>query len=395
MNPESTNSPQTALVVSYSTIDSDPRVRREAEWLAAKGFDVDTLGLGTKTSEGVRQHYPLGKPTKWTVTYPGAALSGRVLPFVTSFRRQLLDRVPRAVIQEVQSGEYDLIVLNEMEFLPWLSDKKSLGKAATDTHIHVDLHEKHNPSRRRKTVGARIAARYYRRTYRNISHPLIASRTVVNKPIGQMYVDELGITAPTPVRNIPPREDLSPVDRHDGKIKLLFHGLAAHERGFDKILGAMAALPERFDMTFMLVPTPHVMAWLDEEIPKNPAKDRIHIVPPSPMREIAKNINQYDMEIIYYPHLNSNLEYALPNKFFESIQGRLGLVVRDDRTMGPLVREWGNGVVVPGHSTENLVNALKDITPSDVQRMKKASDKVADEVNAETEGLAFLEALGL
>ncbi len=382
-----------ALVVSYSEIHSDPRVRRQVDWLNGDDWTVDTLGLGVTKSPGVNRHFEVTKSGRWTDSSLGAAVSGRFLPKVTSFHRQLLDRVPKEAIAEVSSGNYDLFVFNGPEFLPWLSDKKALGRAATKTRFHLDLHERHRPDRRRDTLGGKITAPYYRWVYRHIGHALVHSRTVVNAPIGQMYAEEFRFEAPVPVRNIPPREDLAPIDRGDGKIKLLFHGLAARQRGFQQIIGALEQLPDNFTATFMLMPRPEVHAWLRGLIQVSPAKDRIQIVPPAPMRDIAKTINKYDLEVIYYPHDNANLEFSLPNKFFESMQGRLGLAVRDDKTMGALVKEWGNGVVVPGHSADNLAAALKDLTPEDVQRMKLASHRVADEVNAETEGRAFVEAI--
>ena len=156
----------------------------------------------------------------------------------------------------------------------------------------------------------------------------------------------------------------------------------------------MRVLPARFSMTFMLMPNPAVRARLQEQIDAHPARDRIRIVPPAPMRELAERINGYDLEIIFYRPLERNLEFALPNKFFEAVQGRLGVVVGESPAMAELVREHGIGVVVPGFEGTDLAAALDALTPDDVERIKAASHRAADVLNAEVEREAFLAAVG-
>ena len=378
------------MLASYSDIYSDPRVRRQVDWLLGDGWSVDVLGLGSESPDGVRDTFTLSTPPKWVTSRLGYLATGALLPRRLYFRRQLLDQIPTLAKSRVKNGEYDLVVLNELEFLPWLADRTALGKAATETRIHLDLHEKHAYKRRRGTLGARLAAPYYRWQYRQIANSNISSRTVVNKPIGDLYADELGIPSPTPIRNMPPYEDLQPVDRGDGKIKLLFHGLANRERGLQEIVEAMGCLPSNFEATFMLMPNPEMHSWLQGLIDESPARDRIGIVPPAPMREIAERINSYDLEVIYFPHPGPNLLYALPNKFFESIQGRLGIITRSDGLMGPIVQEAGNGLTVDEHSGAALCGALKELTPEAVQEMKSASHLLARELNAQSEGTTFV-----
>lgn len=388
-----TSNDKTSLLLSYSTIDSDPRVRRQLDWLVEDGWTVDTVGLGTVATPGVRTHFAISKANKWVASMLGYALTGRVVPRHLSFRMQLLNRVPQELRDNVKRGKYALLVFNETEFLPWISDKRALGKSAHDSRVHVDLHEIHRPHRRRDTIGAKIAAPFYRWQRNHIGHKRIDSRTVVNGPIGMLYAEEFGFAPPVPIQNVPSFEDLSPVDRGDDRIRLLFHGMGSKLRGLEEMVDAMAALPEYFQMEFMLMPNEPVRRWLQSLIDKSPAAERMRIVPAVPLTEIAKRINDYDIEVVYLPPANDNLRLASPNKFFEAIQGRLALAVREDLVLSPLVEEWGNGIVVPGHSSEELAAALKDLTPADVQRMKWASDQVARKVNAHEEGKRFLEAV--
>jgi glycosyltransferase involved in cell wall biosynthesis len=384
---------QRALVLSYSDIETDPRVRREVDWLTGAGWVVDTLGLGDHPGSDVRDHFPLGSPRPWAVTKWGTLVSQTLIPRRRRFRLLLTDRVPREALDRLRRGDYDLVVFNEYEFLPWVLDPRDFTPVAMNGRRHLDIHEYRNPEYRRRTLGARLTARHYRWVRRQIGNPAFTSRTVVNAPIGDLYVQEFGIAPPVPVRNIPPFVDQAPqpVDRDD--IRMLFHGLASWQRGFTEILQAMRTLPERFSMTFMLMPNPTVTAKLLAEIDAHPARDRIRIVPPAPMREIAQKINEFDLEIIFYRPLEHNLLYALPNKFFESVQGRLGVVIGESPAMAEIVREHGFGIVVPGFEASDLAAALNNLTAEDVGELKSAADRAAHRLNAETEGRAFIAAI--
>jgi hypothetical protein len=283
-------------------------------------------------------------------------------------------------------------VLNETEFAPWVSEKGAYA-IADRTRVHLDLHEFHNPHQRRKTFGGRLTSHHYRWARGHIGNQAFSSRSVVNDPIGQLYLKEFDIPPMIEVRNAPTfvDQDPSPVDPEN--IRMLFHGLGSFQRGFAEILEAMRLLPKQFSMTFMLMPNPALEEWLRTQIAEHPAKERLHIVEPAPMREIAARINKYDLEIIFYRPTSKNLEFAQPNKFFESMQGRLGIVVGETATMAPIVREWGNGVVVPGFDGEDLAASLSPLTAEDVAQMKVATSAAAARLNAETEGERFLSAV--
>jgi glycosyltransferase involved in cell wall biosynthesis len=390
----SPNGPRSALVLSYSVIESDPRVRRQVDWLTGAGWEVDTLGLGGRPTPDVRDHFALAEPSRWVTSRAGVLAAQLLLPPRARFRRQLVSRIPAEATARLRAGDYDLVVFNETEFGPLVADPKVFTPAARRARLHVDLHEYHNPVQRRRTLGARITGSHYRWVRRFIGHPAFTSRSVVNAPIGRLYVDEFGIAEPVPVRNIPPFVGQEPSAVDPAEVRLLFHGLASARRGFDEILEAMRVLPARFSMTFMLMPNPAVRARLQEQIDAHPARDRIRIVPPAPMRELAERINGYDLEIIFYRPLERNLEFALPNKFFEAVQGRLGVVVGESPAMAELVREHGIGVVVPGFEGTDLAAALDALTPDDVERIKAASHRAADVLNAEVEREAFLAAVG-
>ncbi|MBT2474534.1 hypothetical protein J7E68_08075 [Microbacterium sp. ISL-103] len=397
MNPDPTTpTPErTVLVLSYSRIAEDPRVRREIDWLRSDGWTVDTLGLGPHPTDEVRDHFELGDPVRWTRGRLGTLATHFLMPARSRFRLLVTRRVPQELRSRIRAGGYDLVVFNEYEFVPWVEDRRDFSAAALRGRRHLDLHEYRDPDVRRRNLGGRLMGPHYRWVRRHIGSPRFTSRSVVNTPIGRLYADEFGIPVPAEVRNAPPFvPGLEPSEVDPADIRMLFHGRPSWARGFTEILAALRELPERFSMTFMLTENPAVHAKLRAEIAAHPAKDRIHIVPPAPMREIAQSINEFDIEIVFYrPNGTYNIQYAMPNKFFEAAQGRLALVVGETPTLAPIVRRYEHGVVVPEFTWESLRDTLAALDAQEVTRMKNNSRIVAAELNSESEGRAFLAAI--
>ena len=381
-----------ALVISYSEIITDPRVRRQVDWLTSAGWVVDSLGLGPHPTSDVRDHFTIAAPPSWLKSRVRTAAVYRLLRGRRRFRAILGDRIPVEISRRVADGLYGAVVFNEFEFTPWVADDAVFTPAARRARIHLDMHEYREPGRRGGTLWHRVTASYYRWVRRFIAHPAFTSRSTVATAIAALYEGEFSIPPMSIIRNIPPYVDQSPstVDSH--RIKMLFHGLASWERGWDQILGALRILDDRFTMTFMLMPNERVIDELRSKI-GDEFGNRVQIVPPAPMREIAARINEYDLEVVFYPPVSTNVELALPNKVFEAIQGRLGLVIGESPMLADVVRRYGNGVIVRGWTSEALAAALASLDAAGVARLKAASDAAAKELNASAEGEVFLAAV--
>jgi glycosyltransferase involved in cell wall biosynthesis len=384
--------PDRALLISYSNIESDPRLRRQSEWLSQKGWKVDTLGLGSHPGPEIDRHFPLAEPGWWATNRFGQLVGYLVLPARLQFRLVLLNRISGEVSERIRSGEYSLVVFNEYEFVPWASRRNVFND---EVHLHLDLHEFREPGRRGNSRWGLMTARYYRWVRRHIGSSAFRSRSTVARGIAELYEDEFDFEPMAIVRNAPAFVDQTPSPVDEQHIRLLFHGMAAWARGFDEILGALAGLDERFTATFMLTPPQPVIDALREKIEKAGLADRARIVPPSPMLEIANRINGYDLEIVFYPPKSTNVRLALPNKAFEAVQGRLGLVIGHSPMLQDIVEHYGNGVIVDGWTADDLRAALASLSADDIRRIKAASDIAARELNAEHEGQVFLAAVGL
>lgn len=103
------------------------------------------------------------------------------------------------------------------------------------------------------------------------------------------------------------------------------------------------------------------------------------------MSQLCGELRQYDLGLAVFFPTNYNFEKGLPNKLFEYIQGRLGIVSGPSSEIGAVIRQYGNGVSAAGFSEKELADAIRSLTKDEVERMKQASDAAAVELCAEKE----------
>ena len=85
------------------------------------------------------------------------------------------------------------------------------------------------------------------------------------------------------------------------------------------------------------------------------------------------------------PPVNFNNEWALPNKLFDYVQARLGVVVGPSAEMAEYVRTHRLGVVLDDFSSEALTRALDGLDRDTVTAYKDAADDAAEPMSAEAQ----------
>ncbi|WP_343926371.1 glycosyltransferase [Rhodoglobus aureus] len=370
---------------------NDPRVRRQIDWLSGDGWLIDTLGLGAHPASSVDAHFALLQQAPWVRSRLGSALIYGGLPAQSRFQFLMLDRIPNELLTKIAAADYDCIVFEDYDFLPLLTRRRIFTPAALDRQIHLDMHEYRDPRLKLVSIRRVLTDRYYRWRRSLIGHHAIDTRTTVASRIAELYVDDFGVELPKLVRNSPPREDLIPSAVSEENITLAFHGMASWARGFKEIFAALPHIDKRFSMTFMLTGNPSVISQVKELA--HPFGERVMFVDPVPMTDVPSRINEFDLEIIFYQPTAVNLEFSLPNKFFEAIQARMGVIIGQSPMMAQIVDEFGVGVVVPGWTADQLAATINGLTAERIRALKDAAHRAADVLNAEAEGSIFLNAI--
>ncbi len=171
------------------------------------------------------------------------------------------------------------------------------------------------------------------------------------------------------------------------KIKLIHHGIANRNRQLEMMIEVADHVDkDRFEFYYMLVPSPHDVAYFDylkEEIEKKP---NCFLLEPVSTTEIATKINQYDLGFYLYNNKeNFNMQHYLPNKLYEFIQARLGVVIGPYVEMERIVNEYDIGVVAQENNTREVARILSAITKEDVFKYKNNTMKAAEALKGENE----------
>ena len=380
---------KTALVVCYSVLKSDPRVTRQIDWLVSDGWSVDTLGFGDVPRATVREHFRLGPLRGLFALRPFRLAAHLLLPRRARFALLEQSRIPRKL--RGTRDTYDLIVANEIDLLPWIT-KGAQGLVKSTGRTHVDLHEYHRwASEGSGPLARAVFGGYHAWLLSFAGSPVVTSRSTVAGKLADQYAADFSVERPVVVRNSPAFVPLTPgaVDPHT--IELVYHGFAELARGLHLLIDAMRLVDDRFRLNLMLTGGEEAKRSLAEAA--SDLGDRVRIVPPVAMDEVSSAINSFDLEIVFIPPTTFSFEYALPNKLFEAVQGRVGLVIGRSPSMVEIVEQYGNGVVVDGWAAEDLARTLNGLDVEEVVRLKQNSVACAADLNSYNEGRVFLAAL--
>jgi len=377
---EEMESQKRALVICLWPIGSDARVSNQIRWLESAGYRVDILSQGPEQPDATGKGFVIGQPSSRLALIFNAFLPPRV-----RFRGAVEKYIPTS---ELEGNSYDLIIVNDHHLLPWVVKAiPSLSKG----NVVLDLHEVYSGNGT-SLVYKLLIARYDDWLLTFIDSPVFTKHLTVAEGIADLYRDQYGIDRPGVIRNIAPYQELKPSPVDPENIVLVHHGYAAVERGIDIMLDAALLLDSRFTLVLMVLGDDRSLAPLRSH--PAIATGRAVFREPVGVTEVASALNEYDLELIFFPPRFTNNIYALPNKFFEAIQGRLGVVIGQSPEIVGFVREHGFGVIVDGWTGPDLANALNALTAEEITEMKNAANRAAKDFSTLGEGPRFLAEVG-
>lgn len=358
------------LCISFSDIRSDSRVLRQLDLLAKHGT-VTTLSYGEapdRADDHIRIDAALPSLPQ---TIPG------VLKLV--LRRfasvQLEAPAMRAARAALGAREFDLVVANEARALPLAA------VVAGEPQILCDLHE-WAPAERTHVLSWRLLVAPFMHWVCATYLPRVSATTTVNESIADMYGQEFGIR-PEVVRNaIAYRPDLSPTPLDPERIRLVHSGGAVAGRNIEALVEAVDELGDGYSLDLYLIPGRQRDAYwsgLQERIARSP---RTTLHPPVPPAELPDVLNAYDLGVFALPPLTPNHRLMLPNKFFDFVQARIGIVFSTAEETDRLIREYGLGAVADGFDAADLARAIRGMSRAEVAAAKTAADGAAQTLSS-------------
>jgi len=357
------------LCVSFSPIHADSRVLRQVEVLQQHG-DVTTVGYGP-APEGVARHIEIPKGAS---SLPETPLG--VLKLALRLHRAVELTTPgeKAVRREVvESGPYDLVVANDARALPLAFAAKG------DAPLLADMHE-WAPEERATVFVWRVLVGPYMEYLCRTYLPRTTAVTSVSAGLANLYSERYGVTTEV-VRNSASYRTLKPTPVDPAVIKLVHSGTADAERNIMELIDAVDRLGDRFSLDLYLLRVPG--GHLDEIAKRATSSPRTTVHDPVPPETLPDVLNQYDLGVFLYPLKTLSHLYHLPNKFFDFVQARLGLVFSPAPEINTHIGEYELGIITADTSSDALVAALENLTADEVAGFKRASDKAAKALSSE------------
>jgi hypothetical protein len=359
------------LILSFSTIARDPRVLRQIRTLAPH-VEVHTAGYGPQP-EGVASHLQVpDELMNWRSDYRRFY----ALSLARRFRR-LYFRAPfvRFVLENVEAGRFDVVLANDATAVP--------VAAALEPRcgLHVDMHEYAT----RQGEGNRLWERYTMPLVRWIitEHLTRAdSVTTVSGGLAAEYRREFGIDAQLVPNAAPHRPEYSVrPTAPEGPIRLVHTGAAGRGRRIEDMIRAVAAANQERPGSFLfdLYLIAGDARYIDElrALAGELGDDAISIEDPVAYDRIVPTLAQYDVGLFVCPPTTFNLRHALPNKLFEFVQARLGVVIGPSEDMRRYTDEHGFGLVTRDFSVAAQTETLLRLTPEVVDGLKAHADAAA------------------
>lgn len=382
-NRKDTQTRKCVLLVSFSPLDRDPRILRQLRVLSPH-FDVITIGYGPKP-ELAKEHIEISEKPKgdwWgriiRLVQANLGLTGRAYENSEKYSDAL-----RWVNEN--ADRIGAVITNDVLALP-------IG-LATGKPVHADVHE--YALGQRNNLSTRILTAPYIRWAAGLL-PKATSMSTVAPGIARRYKDEYGVDS-TIVTNSPYFVPDVPSTATNRPVKLVHMGVAVEERSLDMPIKAVVAANRENAGSVALdyYVVPGVASYIEglRKLAGDFAVTGVRLRQPVAFDEIHQTLRKYDAAVAYFPPKTVNLKHTLPNKFFEAVQARIGVITGPSSEMGPYLDEYGFGASTKDWSQEALNELVASLEPKEIDKWKESAAKVAKELSAEEQDLKWLDAI--
>lgn len=365
------------LIISYSDIERDARVRRQIDELAPN-YQVTVLGHGEEFDVDAELILFPPPGSKWTEGLRSILLHAKLYRFA-----QLLEADNLCARRLLRRKYFDAVLTNDIEPVGMAVDLFGWEK------VHADLHEYYPGLQDQDPAWVRLRKPYYEWMLSE-NAGRAASTTTVSQRIANRYEEESGL-APSVVRNATTYAELRPTPVRR-PLRLVHSGAALPNRRIEETIEAVSQT--RADVTLDLFLTqPGTEYYRHLKMLAGNSNGRVTLHPAVDPSDLVRVLNQYDVGVFLLPPTTTNYALALPNKLFDFVQARLAVVVGPSESMAEMVREFDLGAVTDGFGVSSLQAALEEISEDDVRRWKQNADRAAIMLDGAREAATWTQAI--
>lgn len=359
------------LIVSFTDLDRDPRVIRQLAALEEIA-SVDTVSIGKPLNT---------KGTHFEVDERNGRLIDRLV-FIILLALRLDVKYLRYrfqytyLIDKLRGNQYDVIIANEPTAIDLAQQLTSKSR------IIFDAHELYTVCRQES-----IKHRYFLHpaTVRLLEQSIQGAGYFISVSKGLLEVyRQMGVAKD---RSLVVNNASKYHDRVPGQvsevIKVVYHGNCAPRKNIEALIEGVGGL-QGFELHLLLLKnSPTRLAHFKTLQQLARPFRNVFFHDAVPFDQIVSTIASYDLGVYLLPATNMHNQIALPNKVFEYIQARLGVIVGPADEMKRLVDSTGVGRVLEGWESSDLRECLGSLDRQDVYEFKQLSDKSAPTYSAE------------
>ena len=369
------------LVIVFSNLRHDARVKRQISFLSEE-FNVTVLCFASEEIQGVR----IVRLNQTPLTLTRKAISGLFL--ISGFYtigHQLLHSYSY-IKSELKNEDFDLIIANDVETLPLAFQLSRNQKVYFDAHEYAPLHFEDKLWWRVffKRLNTSLCKKYI---------PIVQGMTTVGEGLAKEYEKNFKVR-PIVITNAPYYHNIQSTEVINGKVRLVYHGIANPSRRIELMIEMMSHLDDRFTLDLILMTSDFASgktkAYIENLKTTILSDSRIKILPQLNSKDVISFINKYDVGVFLIPPVNFNYANTLPNKLFEYIQARLTIAVGPTPEMANMVKTYDIGVVSEDFSAIKLAEKLSSLTGESIKKFKTNASVAAREQCAENNKMIFL-----
>ncbi len=405
----------TVIVFTHSVIDNDSRIQNQVNQLA-KNF---TVYLCCRNSDSNRLKEVLDKKVI-PIPYRGYPIFGRTHSRILNknmTKHNLVEKLVKKAINKYLLLNTNSCYLNyigyaevmKQQLLKELNKKNDLNKSiaiiANDIYILPHAHslymELNKEYEKVKLIGDMHEIHFdfynheddFKRELRNwILNNFIDKChliTSVSDECTNLYKEKFNLVNTMSIMNVAKYEEIPIQIKKTEEIKLVHTGGASTERKLENMIDLMELLPNNYKLYFYLI-TSHsstslqYLDFLKNRIIHKNLSDRVFILAPIPSETVVLEMSKYDIGIYYMKSDFPNHKYAMPNKLFQFIQARLGVVVTPLKSMKKIVEDYDVGCVSKDFELESFAESVKMVA-SNLHSYRINSDIAAHELNVNRE----------
>jgi len=400
-------------IVSLSAVPDDPRVRRQGDLFASRGWRVRVFGLNGANSAAPEWPYFALPDADADNQRPraGAPAAGNLAQWRRSrmarrFRRALqalqtafdpghaeaaywaLDHRFAAMRELASQHRADVWLANDWQMLPVV---RQLAAQQSVPYIY-DTHE--------------LAVHEYahRWLWSLFQRPLIAAverkgvagaalTSCVSPGIAEFLQSYHGLSKrPMVVRNLP-RYEAHPLRPCGEIIEVLYHGVVSPGRGLEACVESVASWQPQFRLTIRGPGSESYCAELLRRAKAAGVDGRVILAPPVPMVSLVGEATRFDIGLFALPDHSRQNVLALPNKFFEYMMAGLALCVSDLPEMSALLREHNLGRSIPTVTPVAIAAAINGFDRAGIEHHKARALEAARTLNWDIEGAHYFAAV--